>query len=88
MVDRSCNAIDQQLSEWFFSAMMGIRMEARPLGWARWPRRSRDSDGERGAGVDLAVRARRCAFRLFFILVIALVGGWVVPCRLSRCRLP
>ena len=29
-VDRTCNAIDQQLSEWFFNRMMGIRMEARP----------------------------------------------------------
>ena len=29
-VDRTCNAIDKDLSEWFFARALGIRMDARP----------------------------------------------------------
>jgi ATP-binding cassette subfamily C protein LapB len=29
-IDRTCNAIDKDLSEWFFARALGIRMDARP----------------------------------------------------------
>jgi len=78
-VDRACNAIDQQLSEWFFNRMMGIRMEARPASVGTLASQVKGFEMVRGvlASTSLFVLAD-VPFALFFILVIALVGGWVV----------
>ncbi|MBA3057789.1 MAG: ATP-binding cassette domain-containing protein [Gammaproteobacteria bacterium] len=78
-VDRACNAIDQQLSEWFFSRMMGIRMEARPASVGTLASQVKGFEMVRGvlASTSLFVLAD-VPFALFFILVIGLVGGWVV----------
>lgn len=78
-VDRACNAIDQQLSEWFFSRMMGIRMEARPASVGTLASQVKGFEMVRGvlASTSLFVLAD-VPFALFFIVVIALVGGWVV----------
>lgn len=78
-VDRTCNAIDQQLSEWFFNRMMGIRMEARPASVGTLASQVKGFEMVRGvlASTSLFVLAD-VPFALFFILVIALVGGWVV----------
>jgi ATP-binding cassette subfamily C protein LapB len=79
MVDKTCNAIDQQLSEWFFNRMMGIRMEARPASVGTLASQVKGFEMVRGvlASTSLFVLAD-VPFALFFILVIALVGGWVV----------
>ncbi len=78
-VDRTCNAIDQQLSEWFFGRMMGIRMEARPASVGTLASQVKGFEMVRGvlASTSLFVLAD-VPFAVFFILVIALVGGWVV----------
>jgi ATP-binding cassette subfamily C protein LapB len=78
-VDRTCNAIDQQLSEWFFNRMMGIRMEARPASVGTLASQVKGFEMVRGvlASTSLFVLAD-VPFALFFILVIAMVGGWVV----------
>lgn len=78
-VDRTCNAIDQQLSEWFFNRMMGIRMEARPASVGTLASQVKGFEMVRGvlASTSLFVLAD-VPFALFFIGVIALVGGWVV----------
>ena len=78
-VDRTCNAIDKQLSEWFFNRMMGIRMEARPASVGTLASQVKGFEMVRGvlASTSLFVLAD-VPFALFFILVIALVGGWVV----------
>lgn len=78
-VDRTCNAIDQQLSEWFFNRMMGIRMEARPASVGTLASQVKGFEMVRGvlASTSLFVLAD-VPFALFFIVVIALVGGWVV----------
>ncbi len=78
-VDRTCNAIDQQLSEWFFNRMMAIRMEARPASVGTLASQVKGFEMVRGvlASTSLFVLAD-VPFALFFILVIALVGGWVV----------
>ncbi|MDP1717873.1 MAG: ABC transporter transmembrane domain-containing protein, partial [Burkholderiales bacterium] len=78
-VDRTCNAIDQQLSEWFFSRMMGIRMEARPASVGTLASQVKGFEMVRGvlASTSLFVLAD-IPFAVFFIFVIALVGGWVV----------
>jgi len=78
-VDRACNAIDQQLSEWFFNRMMGIRMEARPASVGTLASQVKGFEMVRGvlASTSLFVLAD-VPFALFFMVVIGLVGGWVV----------
>ncbi len=78
-VDRTCNAIDHQLSEWFFNRMMGIRMEARPASVGTLASQVKGFEMVRGvlASTSLFVLAD-VPFALLFLLVIALIGGWVV----------
>ncbi len=78
MVDRTCNAIDHDLSEWFFGRMLGIRMEARPASVGTLASQVKGFEMVRGvlASTSLFVLAD-VPFALFFILVIFLVGGWV-----------
>lgn len=77
-VDRACNAVDQQLSEWFFTRMMGIRMEARPASVGTLAAQVKGFEMVRGvlASTSLFVLAD-VPFAVFFILVIAMVGKWV-----------
>lgn len=78
MVDRTCNAVDHELSEWFFGRMLGIRMEARPASVGTLASQVKGFEMVRGvlASTSLFVLAD-VPFALFFILVIFLVGGWV-----------
>lgn len=79
MIDRACTAIDQQLSGWFFSRMMGIRMEKRPASVGTLASQVKGFEQVRGmlTSTSLFVLVD-VPFALFFILIIALVGGWVV----------
>jgi ATP-binding cassette subfamily C protein LapB len=78
MVDRTCNVIDHELSEWFFARMLGIRMEARPASVGTLASQVKGFEMVRGvlASTSLFVLAD-VPFSLFFILVIFLVGGWI-----------
>lgn len=78
-VDRACNAVDHELSEWFFSRMLGIRMEARPASVGTLASQIKGFELVRGvlASTSLFVVAD-VPFAVFFIVVIGLVGGWVV----------
>ncbi len=78
MVDRTCNAVDHELSEWFFSRMLGIRMDARPASVGTLASQVKGFEMVRGvlASTSLFVIAD-VPFALFFILVIFLVGSWV-----------
>ncbi len=78
-VDRTCNAIDHQLSEWFFNRMMGIRMEARPASVGTLAAQVKGFEMVRGvlASTSLFVLAD-VPFALLFLLVIFMIGGWVV----------
>jgi len=78
-VDRTCNAVDHELSEWFFNRMLGIRMEARPASVGTLASQIKGFEMVRGvlASTSLFVVAD-VPFALFFIVVIGLVGGWVV----------
>lgn len=78
-VDKACNAVDHELSEWFFNRMLGIRMEVRPASVGTLASQIKGFEMVRGvlASTSLFVLAD-VPFALFFILVIALVGGWVV----------
>ncbi|MDP2144526.1 MAG: ATP-binding cassette domain-containing protein [Gallionella sp.] len=78
-VDRACNEVDHELSEWFFNRMLGIRMEARPASVGTLASQIKGFEMVRGvlASTSLFVLAD-VPFALFFMLVIAIVGGWVV----------
>lgn len=78
MVDRTCNAVDHELSEWFFGRMLGIRMDARPASVGTLASQVKGFEMVRGvlASTSLFVLAD-VPFALFFILVIFFVGGWV-----------
>lgn len=79
IVDRTCNTIDHELSEWFFNRMLGIRMEARPPSVGTLASQVKGFEMVRGvlASTSLFVLAD-VPFALLFLGVIAAVGGWVV----------
>jgi len=78
-IDHTCNGIDHKLSEWFFNRMLGIRMEARPASVGTLASQIKGFEMVRGvlASTSLFVLAD-VPFAVFFLLVIALIGGWVV----------
>lgn len=78
-VDRTCNTIDHELSEWFFRRMLGIRMEVRPASVGTLASQVKGFEMVRGvlASTSLFVLAD-VPFAIVFLLVIAAVGGWVV----------
>ena len=79
LVDRTCNAIDHQLSQWFFQRMLGIRMEARPPAVGTLASQVKGFEMVRGVltSTSLFVLAD-VPFSILFVAVIAAVGGWVV----------
>jgi ATP-binding cassette subfamily C protein LapB len=78
-VDRTCNAIDHELSEWFFMRMLGIRMEARPASVGTLASQVKGFEMVRGVLASTSIFVLTdVPFALLFLLVIALVGGWLV----------
>ncbi|MDB5796959.1 MAG: transporter family protein [Paucimonas sp.] len=78
-IDRTCKAIDSELSEWFFRRMLGIRMEARPASVGTLASQIKGFEQVRAvmASTSLFVLAD-VPFAVLFLLVIAAIGGWVV----------
>lgn len=79
IVDLTCNDADHELSKWLFQRMLGIRMEARPASVGTLASQIKGFEMVRGvlASTSLFVLAD-VPFALLFLLVIALVGGWLV----------
>ena len=78
-VDAACNAIDHELSEWFFQRMLGIRMEARPASVGTLAAQVKGFEMVRGVLASTSIFVLTdVPFALFFLLVIALVGGTLV----------
>ncbi len=79
LIDRTSSAMDQQLSEWFFRRMMGIRMEARPPSVGTLASQVKGFEMVRGVVASTSIFV--CAdvpFSILFLWVIAAIGGWVV----------
>jgi ATP-binding cassette subfamily C protein LapB len=78
-VDRAGKAIDAELSGWFFARMLGIRMEARPATVGTLASQVKGLEQVRTvlASTSLFVLAD-VPFAALFLLVIAMVGGWLV----------
>ena len=78
-VDAACNAIDHELSEWFFQRMLGIRMEARPASVGTLAAQVKGFEMVRGVLASTSIFVLTdVPFALFFLVVIALVGGALV----------
>lgn len=78
-VDRSCNAIDHELSEWFFQRMLGIRMDVRPASVGTLASQVKGFEMVRGVLASTSVFALTdVPFALLFMVMIASVGGWLV----------
>lgn len=78
-IDKACTHIDHQLSEWLFSRMMGIRMEARPSAVGTLASQVKGFEMVRGVLTSTSVFVLAdVPFAILFVVVIALVGGGVV----------
>lgn len=78
-VDRSCTGIDVQLSDWLFQRLLGVRMDQRPGGVGGLASQVKGFELVRGVltSTSLFVLAD-VPFAIFFVFVIAMVGGVVV----------
>jgi ATP-binding cassette subfamily C protein LapB len=78
-VDRTCNAIDEALSDWFFNRMLGIRMEARPASVGTLASQVKGFDMVRGALTSTSLFVLTdVPFALLLIVMIGLIGGSLV----------
>lgn len=78
MVERSCKAIDQELSDVFFSKALSIRLDARPRTVGTFASQIRHFETVRNfmTSTTLMVLAD-IPLALLFIVVIGLLAGWV-----------
>ncbi len=76
LLDREATRIDAELADWFFRRALGIRMEARPPSLGTFAAQIKGLEYLRGvlSSATLFVLAD-VPFALFFIGVIALIGG-------------
>ena len=78
-VDLACNAVDHDLSEWFFQRMLGIRMEARPPSVGTLAAQVKGFEMVRGVLASTSLFALTdVPFAVIFLLMIGFVGGWLV----------
>ena len=76
MVDRACKAIDQDLSSIFFGKALDIRLDARPKTVGTFASQIRHFESVRNFMTSSTLFIFADApFALFFIIVIALIGG-------------
>jgi len=75
-IDRTCNSIDRELSEWFFGRALGIRMDARPQSVGTLAAQIKGFETVRAVmtSTPLFVLAD-LPFALFFTVVIFFIGG-------------
>lgn len=78
-IERSATHIDSQLSGWFFERALGIRMESRPQSIGTLAAQIKGFEMVRGIMSATSIfMLADVPFAVFFILIIALVGGWMV----------
>ena len=75
-IDRTCNAIDRDLSEWFFARALGIRMDARPASIGTLAAQLKGFELVRGMMTSTPIFILvDVPFGLFFTAVIFIIGG-------------
>ncbi|HSQ04205.1 MAG TPA: ABC transporter transmembrane domain-containing protein, partial [Burkholderiales bacterium] len=81
-IERTAMRADAELSEWFFERALGIRLECRPPAVGTLAAQIKGFELVRGIMSATSIyMLADVPFALFFIAVIAMVGGWmaVVP---------
>jgi ATP-binding cassette subfamily C protein LapB len=79
IVDHACNDVDQQLSEWFFQRMLGIRMEARPASVGTLAAQVKGFEMVRGVLTSTSLFVLTdVPFALIFLAMIFIIGGPLV----------
>jgi len=78
MIDRICKQIDLELSSVFFSRVLGIRMDARPKTIGTFASQVKQFELVRNFMTSSTLfLLADLPFVVFFIVVIALIGGWL-----------
>jgi len=78
-IEKTATRIDAQLSEWFFERALGIRMESRPPSVGTLAAQIKGFELVRGIMSSSSIfMLADVPFALFFIAIIAMVGGWMV----------
>lgn len=78
-VERTATRIDSELSDWFFLRALGIRLECRPPAVGTLAAQIKGFELVRGVLSSTSIfMLVDVPFALFFIAVIAAVGGWMV----------
>jgi len=78
-VEKTATRIDAQLSEWFFERALGIRLESRPPSVGTLAAQIKGFEMVRGVMSSTSVfMLADVPFAVFFIAIIAMVGGWMV----------
>lgn len=77
-IDKTCQRIDIDLSQWFFQRALGIRLDCRPQSVGNLASQIRSFEMVRGVltGTSLFILSD-IPFAILFIIVIAMIGGWV-----------
>jgi len=78
-VEKTATRIDAELSEWFFERALGIRLECRPPSVGTLAAQIKGFEMVRGIMSSTSIfMLADVPFALFFIMIIAMVGGWLV----------
>jgi ATP-binding cassette subfamily C protein LapB len=78
-VEKTATRVDAQLSEWFFERALGIRLECRPPSVGTLAAQIKGFEMVRGIMSATSIfMLADVPFALFFILIIAMVGGSMV----------
>jgi ATP-binding cassette subfamily C protein LapB len=78
-IEKTATRIDSELSEWFFERALGIRLESRPPVVGTLAAQIKGFELVRGVmSASSIFMLVDVPFALFFIAIIAMVGGWLV----------
>lgn len=78
-IEKTATRIDTELSQWFFERALGIRLESRPPSVGTLAAQIKGFELVRGIMSSTSIfMLADVPFAIFFICVIAMVGGWMV----------
>ena len=78
-IEKAATRVDAELSEWFFERALGIRMECRPPSVGTLAAQIKGFEMVRGIMSSTSIfMLIDVPFAVFFIAIIAMVGGWMV----------
>ena len=77
-IEKTATRIDGELSKWFFERALGIRLESRPPSIGTLAAQIKGFELVRGVlGATSIFMLADVPFAIFFIVMIAMIGGWM-----------